>query len=398
MATTHVFIVDIYTFDIHLKYLFAGTGSGEDKIDFNNSSETDLKGNTENKIVSMSADANRIRKNDKIIFYVQQKTSKNVSFKEGKFYGIFKAKEDYSFLDNNDGEQYLYNSELSKNLFFRTLIEPDIIYPKGVTEWEALDSIRNIVDPYRMLWSLIYRKLKAHRGNSMITIYEFERLCQLIRSKNKRESLDVLNNELSFDIDKQEIITTNNPIKKYKGRKDEINLVPRLIKKYQDKKAFEPHLQSYIVQNIGKNINHSLDENIIPENFEIEWIGNEVSCGVGMQRIDIALSLQNKDEDTKLFIPIELKAKEADITNISQINRYMDWIEEYYIPNRPSDIVPILIAKKFKLNTEKRKEKYSNITDSFIQFNQKNEKLCNQLKYIEYEIKNNNLIFEKIDY
>ena len=45
--TTHVFIVDENTFKYHLEYLFAGTGSKDNKIDFNNVSwEDSLKPET----------------------------------------------------------------------------------------------------------------------------------------------------------------------------------------------------------------------------------------------------------------------------------------------------------------------------------------------------------------
>jgi len=89
----------------------------------------------------MMADSQRIRKGDFIIFYLQQNQSEKVW--EGKFYGIFKANEDSSFLDNNDSNQFL-KTELKKSLTFRTLIEPWEVYAKGVTEWEALDEIKCI--------------------------------------------------------------------------------------------------------------------------------------------------------------------------------------------------------------------------------------------------------------
>ena len=108
MATTHAFIVSNNTFQYHIEYMFAGTGRGfwdnnkPQFIDFNNSTESKLHDRTENNICEMIADANRIRKRNFIIFYLQQE-KKN----EGKFYGIFKACEDYSFLDNSDDKQYL---------------------------------------------------------------------------------------------------------------------------------------------------------------------------------------------------------------------------------------------------------------------------------------------------
>ena len=105
--TTHVFIVDSNTFKYHLEYLFAGTGARDEYIDFNDKTTTGLNYATENNLVGMIADSQRIRKGDYIIFYLQQNKAKGVF--EGKFYGIFKAKEDLSLLDNNDDYQFLKN-------------------------------------------------------------------------------------------------------------------------------------------------------------------------------------------------------------------------------------------------------------------------------------------------
>jgi len=326
--TTHVFIVDTTTFKLHLEYLFAGTGAKDNHVDFNNSANTILHQTKENMLVGMMADASRIRRGDQIVFYLQQDYSKKIY--EGKFFGIFTAKNDWSFLDNNDGHQYLGN-ELEKSLTFRTLIEPYKVYSEGVTEWEALDEIKNIQSPNQMLWSLIYRKLKGNRGNTMITIYESERLCQLIRDKNSRQEIDIDNHKLSFDQDGQRIILTTENVNNYAGRKEEINLLPRLIAKYQAQKSFETHLQAYIVRNIGKGTNNSLDNCILGQNLEFEWLGNEVSCGVGMQRIDVMIS--TSADNQRILIPIELKSVEADVINAKQIQRYIDWIEQYYTPN-----------------------------------------------------------------
>ncbi len=388
--TTHVFIVDSITFKFHLEYMFAGTGAKDNYIDFNNSENTSLHQTKENMLVGMIADGSRIRKGDQIIFYLQQDFSKKIF--EGKFYGIFTAQTDWSFLDNNDDNQYL-SEKLKKSLTFRTLIQPNKVYPEGITEWEALDEIKNIQSPNQMLWSLIYRKLKGNRGNTMITIYEAERLCQLIRDKNLRQEINVDNHKLSFDQDTQKIILTTENVNTYDGRKDEINLLPRLIAKYKANKSFEMHLQSYIVKIIGKNINKSLDNCILEHNCNFEWLGNEVSCGVGMQRIDVMLSTNINSQ--RVLIPIELKSVEADTINTKQIQRYLDWIEQYYTPNRQSDIQPILISKKIE---NKQTEKYKKIVDSFIEFNNRNSKRCENLKYIEYHLENNDLVFEVVNY
>ena len=385
MTTTHVFIVDTNTFKYHLEYLFAGTGAKDNSIDFNNNPNTSLNHVTENNLVGMIADSQRIRKGDFIIFYLQQNYSEKVW--EGKFYGIFKAKEDLSFLDNNDPNQFL-KQELIKSLTFRTLLEPFEIYAKGVTEWEALDEIKHIQSPNQMLWSLIYRKLKGKRGNTMITIYESERLFKLLRDKNNRQTLS--GQKFTFNIQTQEI-EQDNTTHNYTGRKEKINILPRLIEKFKDNKAFETHLQAYVVQNIGRGTNKSLDNSLL-NGLSFEWLGNEVSCGVGMQRIDVMLSLIKGN--IKIVLPIELKSIEASTDNIIQIQRYVDWLEQYYIPNRISDVQPVLISKKI---SNKTSENYKKIIESFKQFN-KNNNRCIPIKYIEYELEENNLKFQEIRY
>ena len=222
----------------------------------------------------------------------------------------------------------------------------------------------------------------------MITIYESERLFKLLKDKNNRQKLSGQN--FTFDLCTQEI-KGDNTSHNYTGRKNKINILPRLIEKCKSKKAFEIHLQTYIVQNIGRGINNELDKCLL-NGLDIEWLGNEVSCGVGMQRIDIMLSLVK--ENIRIVLPIELKSVEATKDNVIQIQRHVDWLEQYYIPNRISDIQPVLISKKID---DKNSENYNNIIVSFKQFNKKNCR-CMPLKYIEFELSNNNLIFKEINY
>ena len=338
----------------------------------------------------MIADGCRIRRGDNIIFYLQQNMRQSIS--EGKFFGIFKATQDGIFLDNNDRQQYL-KDELRKSLTFRAVIKPYIVYPEGVTEWEALDEIKSITAPQQMLWSLIYRKLKGNRGNTMLTIYEAERLTHMIRNKNNRQELDCQNNILSFDVGSQRIIiASEGEPKVYNGRKEEINLLPRLISKYVTGCSFEAHLQAYLTKNLGKETNISLDTVLLNGN-EVEWIGNEVSCGVGMQRIDVMASVVNDEQKT--VIPMELKAVEVTEHNVAQIQRYVDWIEQYYISNRPSDIQPVLIAKQSTRN-RKRSVAFQRFVQAAASFNQVNKNRTYPLKYVEFSIRGGDLHFEEV--
>jgi predicted RNA-binding protein len=385
MTTTHVFIVDVTTFKCHLEYLFAGTGAKDHKVDFNDSKKSSLHYAVENMLTGMIADSQRVRKGDFVIFYLQQNVAEEIY--EGKFYGIFKVKEAPSFLDNNDSHQFLKN-ELNKSLTFRTLLEPFQVYPKGVTEWEALDEIKNLQSPNQMLWSLIYRKLKGNRGNTMITLYESERLFKQIRDKNNRSYLT--SPCFTFNESTQEIISLTKP-KAYLGRNEAINILPRLIQKFTDNKAFESNLQAYIVQNIGRNTNLSLDHILIAD-WSIEWLGNEVSCGVGMQRIDVLLSLVKGND--RHCVPIELKAIEANSDITYQVQRCVDWIEQYYLPNRISDIQPVIIAR---IISNKKGDSYKTLCTALKEFNNRNQR-CLTLKYIEFDVDDNALEFKEINY
>lgn len=376
MARAHVFIVDYNTFKYHLEYMFAGTGAGDKVIDFNNSPTTSLHSKTESNLVGMIADLNRIRVGDNIIFYLQQ--SYEMEIYEGKFFGIFKVKERIGFLDNNDSNQFL-SRELGKSLTFRVLIESNDVYPKGVTEWEALDEIRNIPSPNQMLWSLIYRKLKGNRGNTMITIYEFERLKQLIRNKNNGTILQ--GNNFIFNVESKQI-EPNLQSYEYLGRKEDINIIPRLLNKYSRGLQFETHLQAYILQHL-ENINIFAQENI-------DWIGNEVSCGVGMQRIDLMLSIVRNNNN--VCLPIELKSTIAFLHITNQVQRYVDWIRQYYLPNRPSDLEPMIISRQI---TDKASQFYSQLIAEFNIFNTENNL---KLRYIEFNINNQTICFNEITY
>ncbi len=246
---------------------------------------------------------------------------------------------------------------------------------------------------YRGYYEDAPKFLQIHGGGISLKLVEkfddpFFTLCYKITIKNNRQTLS--GQKLTFDVQTQEI-KQENTLHNYTGRKEKINILPRLIKKYRDNKAFETHLQAYVVQNVGSGTNKELDKCLL-NGLSFEWLGNEVSCGVGMQRIDVMLSLVKGN--VRIILPIELKSIEASTDNVIQLQRYVDWLEQYYIPNRISDIQPVLISKKI-INTTS--ENYKKIIESFRQFNKKNSR-CMPIKYIEYELVENNLKFQEINY
>ena len=385
MNNAHVFIVNTTTFKYHLEYMFAGTGAKDCRIDFNGVTTSSLK-NAENMLAGMMADVLRIRKGDRVIFYVQGKPAEGIY--DGKFFGVFKAKDGIVFLDNFDeNEQYLYN-ELGKSLTFRTLLEPDEVYAEGITEWETLDSIERVDRPYEMQWSLIYRKLKANRGNTMITPHEFNRILRLLREKNDNQRLTA--NGFTFNVANQKIVGTD--IKKYyAGRKEQIDLLPRIRQKYIDNKAFEAHLQAYIVQNIGKNTNASLDSTLLGET-NLDWLGNEVFCGVGMQKIDVLLETSDQNGHTSIN-PLELKAVNADKDAIRQIKRYVEWLKQYYIPNKNNeniDLKPAIIGRIYDSIWHPQRQGLLNELKEY------ESKQGHPIAYVEYYVDGNGIHFQTV--
>lgn len=375
--TTHVFVVTEQSFKVHLEYQFVGTGSKNEDVDFNGLT-TSLKHHaTENGLVGMMADFSRVRRDDYVIFYVQASPNK-----EGKFYGIYRIDSE-PFLEPAGNNQYLYTS-LGKNLTFRALIKPYRVFAHGVTEWEALDNIQGVNDPRQMLWSLIYRKLKGNRGNTMITIPEAERLSNLISAKNNH--IDISGAAFSYNGHCQIALQAAAP--PYTGNTNiTFDILPRLISKKTQGQAYESHLQMFIAQQIGRH--QSLNSALKVNPQTIEWIGNEVSCGVGMQRIDLMFS-QTLDGIGREIVPIELKAVAASDDNVRQITRYIDWIEQYYQPTQPGIIRPVLICPASVLSAQTK--------TAFHTFNAAGAGRHLPLEYIEFTDQNGNLIFTNTPY
>lgn len=379
--TAHVFVVSATTFDLHLKYLFVGTGSKDNQIDFNRKSTSSLHHASENSLVSMLSDASRLRKGDSVYFYVQQESNA-----DGKFYGVFECTEDGPFLDGDDEKQFLRN-ELEKNLNIRAKIGPRAVYAGGISEWDLLDNISSVTKPYEMIWSLIYRKLKGNRGNTMITLFEEQQL--LKKLTDRHSSALVVPQGANLEYRDEEIrVNLVNASFSYTGNAEKIDLLPRLRAKYLEGKAFEAHLQAYMVASILKDANNSLDSTLF-ENHQLEWLGNEVSCGVGMQRIDILTHTRVSDET--IISPIELKAVSAQAKNLKQIQRYVDWLKLYYLPTMPGKIRPVLVTKEFSNGDEESKAQLFNEIEAFNHLNSD----CLPVLWVTFHFVGDSLIFEK---
>lgn len=374
----HVFIVDDRTLDIHLKYNFAGTGAKDYSCDFLYDMNIKIPQAVERTLIGMTADISRIRSGDKILFYLQQKSLKH----EGMFFGTFEAVgkpfiENYNEINKN----YLYE-ELGKNLTFRVLLKPSDVYSEGVTERECLDSLEGINKPSEMCWSLIYRKLKGNRGCTMITDYEFNHIVKKIQQKNN--NIKINSKGIWFDSDDVKIKPTEE-LYEYKGNPLPINLYPRLIYKKNKRNAYELHLQAYICQNLEKI------KPILINKEMITWIGNEVSCGVGMQSIDI-MFFQNDDTNINIIL-CELKDEQPTRYIESQIQKYLNWISEYMAPNysKKVNIYPTIICPELNQKTK------TNIIDKIV-IKQGNEKnlIIHNLRCIDFKEQDNELVFTEV--
>lgn len=378
---THVFIVNDRTLKIHLEYLFAGTGANFDApflLDSNyvnpRRKDDGVTSASERNITAMIADISRIRPNDKIIFYLQA-TNKH----QGMFFGIFVATEKAFYQPNSDN--YL-NAELGKTLNFRVLIKPDLVYSKGITEHELLDNLNGINHPSEMCWSLIYRKLKGNRGCTMITDYESDRLISMLESYNQGQTLEGSNFTYSADNICIENIDSNHP---YTGNRIPLDIGERIIYKFQHNHAFESHLQAYVMQHFDESPLKDLIAN------NCKWIGNEVSCGVGMQRID-SMFINETESEININI-IELKCVvpyEEIVTN--QLPWYVSWIEDYLVPtyNKKVIITPIILAHKFSADTET--DSFKHLCNTFETIDTSKLKV-NCIQFISFKIDNENILF-----
>lgn len=374
---THVFIVNEQTFKYHLEYMFAGTGAKDKLSTFLYNPNANFNATSERNLVGMIADISRIQIGDNIIFYLQASQGK-----QGKFFGVFKAKS-RAFFDEIDHNNFLMN-ELGKGLSYRIIIEPSKfgVFSKGVTEHEYLDSLQDKSHPYELCWSLIYRKLKGNRGCTMITDLEFKDLLSKLKYVNSDSTLSVNNFTYDFSLDE---ISKSDFQYDYTGKQNSISIKNRLIYKSKANNAFETHLQAYILQNI-----QSL--NLLDYPKDDFWIGNEVSCGVGMQRIDL-LIIQSKMN--KVFIKvIELKDEQPTKNIVDlQLDWYINWLLDYIIPNYKNTIVeitPCIVAAKtnsIELINYIHKKGFNNKCPYST---------INNTEYYSFEIDENDIKFEKI--
>ena len=375
----HVFIVDSVTFRTHLEYMFAGTGAGEREVPFLTDAIVTFNANTERMLVGMIADISRIRKDDKIIFYLQSNNGMS-----GMFFGVFKAASK-AFFEENTMDSYLKN-QLQKSLTFRIQMLPDTVYASGITEHEYLDSLKGRKYSYEMCWSMIYRKLKGNRGCTMITDYEYIDLENRLRNKNKGATLS--GRSFTFD-DIHLKICIAKANKSYIGIQNSLSIYKRLLYKANNQNAFETHLQAFVLQNIDQTY---IGDILLPLPNAEYWIGNEVSCGVGMQRIDLLIKQEDKNNIYIKIIELKDEIPTKDIID-RQLPWYLEWVIDYVVPNyikaeKEIHIIPCILAEKSDwFISIAETAKYLITSDSAI---------IEPTEYIGFSVEKDNISFEKM--
>jgi hypothetical protein len=213
--------------------------------------------------------------------------------------------------------------------------------------------------------------------------YEYKDLKRKLDEKN--EGLILNSTNFTFNSTSKEI-EADNLVHNYEGVQNGINILNRLIYKSNRNNAFETHLQAYLTKHLDKAHYRNL---LLPLPDNCAWIGNEVSCGVGMQRIDLMIK---QETETDVFIKlIELK-DEFPYTAIVdyQIPWYLEWLSYYVVPQyseKAIHIIPTIIAKGALSSTLKA---------HFERFNFNIDNVdVKPLEYIGFNIEENNITLTK---
>jgi hypothetical protein len=349
---------------VHLEYQFAGTTAGAIK----------------QRSIGLYADIARVRPGDRAYFYLLNRG----------FFGPFRIDpENRGFWWDRLDPTYLQDS-LQQRLIYRVRVVADNTYPLGISEWDALD--RYLREPDLCLWSLVYRKLKGSRGCTMIFPWEEVFLLSLIRNVNEKSGREVLrftdNEHITWNSISGEIEIRQGSFPEYSPpHPDHVSLPEDPVNQLRLMSGSEGYLQAFLTKNYGR---FSGSEVVFGPTESIRWVGNEVACGLGMQKIDIFVI--NGRQNDLFFRVIELKKDPPDELTVWQLVRYIEWTIRFIPDANKNNIQPILLCR----NLEGQKIS-SRVLDSFHTFD--NLSIALPLKYLECtrESKSNTVVFYEPD-
>ena len=364
---THVCIVNDETFPSHLQYLFVGTGNRE----YNNS-------------ITLLTDITRVRVGDLVIFYIE--AWQQVS---GGFYGVFRIAEQQPLVFHTPGAEGV-EPNLGKKLIYRTLVEPHEVYSQGVPEFEALDKLPTYATEIQ--WSLIYRKLKGRRGCTPLLPWEAQRLIDSIRDNNAGEPLATANSGAGFGWDQENrTIKLTESRQSYPGERSiDLNTIAEIDQRQRQSGGCESALQLHFTVNIDFEPELS---GIVGPNPT--WFGNEVACGVGMQKMDI-LTICEPAEGERTYRIVELKGNsvQPDITH--QLSYYVNWASQNCGKHLERafnwNVQPVVVGSP-ATTSESRERVFSEFRD----FN--NQEMALPIEYFEFTVEGAEAIrFDQMHY
>ena len=116
---------------------------------------------------------------------------------------------------------------------------------------------------------------------------------------------------------------------------------------------------------------------------------------MGGRRIDLMLDVTN-NKNQRLLYPIELKDEKIKSGIADQLQRYIDWLEVYYLSSKEhktKKIIPVIIAKY-------QKEFDKDIKDKFKNFNKQNKKICAPIKCVGFYLDDTctDIVFKEMFY
>ena len=212
----------------------------------------------------------------------------------------------------------------------------------------------------------------------------------MIRNKNNGRAIanSESNRGFDWDVNQRKIILTSNRQSYVYQRNFNFNTIEKIFNSKQTNRAYEIYIQLYFVENIGINteIGPIVGNNII-------WFGNEVACGVGMQKIDL-LTICKRGERNE-FRMIEFKDEPIAAEIIDQIEYYVNWGSQdqgRHLDGAYSwNIRPVIVAPPHKTAN------WQSIINAFKNYNDKHISL--PLDYFEFHLFSANQIrFEKVNY
>jgi len=338
----HVFITDERTFPVVRDNSFWGVGIQGIPDSLQGLIEENLK-NPRKPYFAMLADILGTRVGDIAFLYERQKG----------FHGIFRVSSEPFFDTTPIGcvdETWPIRLEIECLNYFAEPVPEDYLF--STKEYES------------RFWGWFYRKIQGARGINTINPEAAEALMELLVKINGS--------------------AINKPaqIKPYPS-KSKIKIMLPLD---QDGKAYlEDILRAWLIKNIDNPKRVDLREIFGPVE-DLEWFANNVPYHVTRKNIDILCYHKNmRYTDLPLrykFSIVELKRDAANGENVSQVINYSKWVAGRLAGSEIETVQPILIA--FDFNEEAiTKAKNSDFSDRGIIF-------------IKYEVKNNDILFEKV--